>query len=421
MLVAAGVVVAAAVLTKYSAICLLPLLAAHAVLVPPRVRRTWALQAAALAIPVVTLVVFEWATAARYGHGLLAGAAAASSGRAADVTLAASVGIAFEKTVDVLAFAGGGCLGAALVGMLGRRPAARVGAGGAVAAMLAVGFAVGFHALHQRLPTGWDPSFRPGTVAAIGSHPSPGWYFLQMGVLAAAGVALGGVAVADVVRASSRRDRGRAAFLLLWMAGTAVFTGRFNWTINVRSVLPLAPAACVVAARHLGRLPRRPGGRSWAWPTCTAGAAAALVAVALAVSDDRVARANRSAVGVLLAGHDPGRVWYAGHWGFHYYMRQAGARAVDEGGTAFAAGDELVQPLDIPGTLPAARDGRRAVAVVPVGAGGWLTAMSRRMAAGFYLSPGDQLPFVVGPCPPESFVVYRVDPPQRPAGSPNRP
>ena len=36
--------------------------------------------------------------------------------------------------------------------------------------------------------------------------------------------------------------------------------------------------------------------------------------------------------------------------------------------------------------------------------------MKLSMGAGFYFSPGDRLPFVVGPIPPDAYLIARVAP-----------
>ena len=66
---------------------------------------------------------------------------------------------------------------------------------------------------------------------------------------AVGGISVLALAFADVFR---RRD-AYSWLLLLWVFGTFLFTAFFNWTVNGRSLLPLAPAVGILIARRLGQ------------------------------------------------------------------------------------------------------------------------------------------------------------------------
>ena len=63
---------------------------------------------------------------------------------------------------------------------------------------------------------------------------------------------IGGLGVLVLTAADiwSRRD-ARSGFLVLWVLGTFLFAAFFNWTVNGRSLLPLAPAVGILLARRL--------------------------------------------------------------------------------------------------------------------------------------------------------------------------
>ncbi len=382
-LLAAGTVAAAAPLAKYPGVNLIPLLAAHAVICPAGRRGNRWPQAVAVLLPVVVLLAYDRATAARYGYGLVGDAFGFSRSANGQNPVPAAL-----RAVDALCFLGGGGLSVAVAAVAGfvrggrpwTRSAVIVGGIGVMSVAAAATFPA---------PLGWA---------------SPGPYFAQAGVLAVGGVAVVAACVAGV---GSVGDRRGGLFLLVWVAGVVVFATFLNWAVNVRSFLPLLPAACVLAVRATD------GAAAVAWPLAfrvsTAVAAAFAVAVAVAVADERYAVDNRTAAVQLMRRLGPGGrpVWFGGHWGFQYYMERAGGRPLDDDHRDYRPGDWVVLPTDNYGTRPLA-DPIDVVDRAEFGPGSWLTTMSRTMGAGFHFSPGNRLPFVFGPVPPEAFLVARV-------------
>ncbi len=382
LLAGAAACAAAGVLTKYPAIDLVPLLAAHAVLCPARRWPTRVAQALPLAVPVVALVAWNRASAGLYGAGGFT--AAVEYARRVRAVESLPPG---PRALDTLCFVGGAALTAAAVAAVA---AVQRGAGGGravrvIALTVAATVLAGTASVACRTPTGWTAPAGP-----------PSWiYHAQYGTLAAAGAVVLAAAAAGVGPAGDRR---RGLFLLAWVAGVFAFAAVMNWTVNVRSVLPLVPAACILVVRATDRddgLSPRP-----AWVAATLAAA---VAVAMAGSEYRVAAANRD-VAARTAGP---RVWFTGHWGFQYYMQLGGARPVEGDGVGLPAGDTVVLPLnnDGPPRLPKAA---HVLYRIEVGGGYWLSLTSNPMGGGFYSSYGDRLPVVFGPVPPEACWVARV-------------
>jgi hypothetical protein len=326
-------------------------------------------------------VAWNGFSAHRYGVGLV-GDAAAYAGRAEQAGLMLARP---WRTLNAVAFTGGGGLavGAVAVAAFVRRGWGRV----VIVAVGVVGLGLLAGAV-CRTPTGWATR-----------HGPPVWaFYAQYGVQAVAGLAVLIGAAVGVGRAAP--DRRRGLFLAVWVAGVFAFAAAINWTVNARTILPLLPAAAILVARAVDRVPLR--------PLVIATAIAGGVTLWLAVAEARVAAANRSAAFGTAQLATPNRsVWFEGHWGLQFYLERAGGHAVDTGHPAYRPGDLLVMPVDNDWTF-AVPDGVTPVRRIEVGGGYWITAISNPMGGGFYASYGDRLPLVIGPIPAESFVVGRV-------------
>jgi hypothetical protein len=216
-----------------------------------------------------------------------------------------------------------------------------------------------------------------------------------------------------------RRDRSPPAILLvLWVIGTLVFAGLVNWSVNGRSVVPLAPALGLVVARRLGARRRFAPGRL-SRPAFAALAAACLLSAALALSaawaDYTLAGASRDAVRALtdeaarFGGGGQSRMWFQGHWGLQFYAERAGMRPVDFARPALAAGDLVLVPEFNAHTRALPGEMARRVADIALPAGGWVATMWPPLGAGFYSDFYGPLPFAVGRVPPQRFQLYRID------------
>ncbi len=421
LLAGAGGLAGAAVLVKYPGIDLVPLLAAHAVLLPAARRRTRLTQAAVLLIPVAALLAWDRVSVARYGVNLFGDAIGLS--RRASVRQGLP---AVTRALNTFAYIGGGSLASAVVAAVaivtrggGGRRVARAGL--AVAAVAGLGWTAW---VFCPTPSGWD---RRGGV--------PSWgYFAQYGVL----VGLGVVVVAACLTGagwSPARGRGLALtryrrqglVLLAWVGGVYAFAAFLNWSVNARSILPLVPAVCILTVRAIdgdrdeaADAPAPPA-RSRR-PLAYAAAAAAVFTVALAVADDRYAVANRDAAADPDLVPPPGRdgrrpaVWFGGHWGFQWYMEHHGYRELDEHHPDYRPGDYIVLPVDNYGTAPMPVQVQR-LEQLQMGGPGWVSTWDQSMGAGFYQSWGDHLPFVVGPIPAQTFLINRI---QATASAPGR-
>jgi len=192
----------------------------------------------------------------------------------------------------------------------------------------------------------------------------------------------------------------------LWVMGTFAFTAEFNWSINGRSILPMAPAVGILLAR---RLESRAGANE---AVAAVGrrrvviglAGSALLALLVAGSAFLLAVAVRQSALQTYERYGKGgqSVWFQGHWGFQYYLAELGGQAQDKRHPGFRDGDVLAVPLNNTNLDPPAapRD------AFYVNGPRFLTDMNLYAGAGFYSSADGPLPFIFGHVPPENVAVY---------------
>lgn len=382
-LVAAGGLIALAALTKYFGACLIPLLAAYGVVE----KRRWGRWVSCLLIPLAALCAYQWGTRTLYGHALLS--EATDYAKYAKGFLGRS-GIASGLTA--LTFTGG-CLAVVvfLAPLLWRMRALALFAGGTIllaAANFWGGSLLKNHGIFQEVPS--------ITV----EFQIIFWTVGGLGVLA--------LAVADVL---VRRD-ARSWLLALWVLGTFLFAAFFNWTVNGRSLLPLAPAVGILLARRLeqniltGRK-TRPGSVA----IClAAGAALALLVTRADFCLALAVRQSAQQVGAKY-GREPGALWYQGHWGFQFYMDAMGALPLDIRHSALKPGDTLVVPVNNTSLFPVNPETATLRETIAVSGPRWLTTWSTPAGAGFFAAAEGPLPFAFGRVPPENIFVYALKSP----------
>jgi 4-amino-4-deoxy-L-arabinose transferase-like glycosyltransferase len=374
----AGLLIGLAALTKYFGACLIPLLAVYGVMS----KRRLGLWAGCLLIPLLVLGGYEWATQALYGHDLLWKAAYYASRKSGFFT-----GARVTTGVIALSFTGGGLASVLFLAPWWLwRPRALLALVGGVALPAFALFSEGTLLQVYRWNQGWPRISMEGQII-----------FWTIG-----GVSVLALAVSDVWK---RRD-ARSWLLALWVIGVFVFTAIFNWTINGRSILPMAPAVGILLAR---RWQPRGGGNEEA-PAVghrrirIALAASALLAFLVAWSDFLLAAAAQQCALQTHEryGHGGRTIWFQGHWGFQYYLAELGGRAEDLRHPALGDGDVLAVPLNNtnldPPSVP--RVGFR------VDGPRFLTDMNFFVGAGFYSSADGPLPFVFGHVPPENVAIF---------------
>jgi hypothetical protein len=199
----------------------------------------------------------------------------------------------------------------------------------------------------------------------------------------------------------------------LWIGGTLIFATLVNWTTNARSLLPVAPAAAILALRPQRRdAPTSESEAADSVPRSasnTAIAAAvtvcAVLALAAAAGDYALARASRVAAETFAARADraPGTHWHLGHWGFQWYLTRLGFSSVDAAGSVLMPGEQIAIPRNNSNVLPLPEASLRTLDQFSVPVFPFATTMNRSTGAGFYSDVWGPLPFSLGPTPAEDF------------------
>ncbi len=385
-LCAASCLIGAAALTKYFAISLIPLLGAYAVFY--RRKPTW--QLAWLMIPVALLTGYQFATWKMYGRGLLSDAAGFAWGIASmrgpgAVIAQETVG---SKLLVALSFTGGSFLpvlfcARRLWSTMGLATAAIVGAVISVWARYSCSQTL-LMALHKAVP-----------FTAVSAA--------QFGLFTICGALILWLALSDVARNQS----ADACVLALWVFGAFGFAGFVNWTCNVRSLLPMAPALGILAVRRMEEQRKeRAAVFEWRWAL----APAFVVTGMVAWSDLCLANSVRSAAAHLAEAvkSEPGTHWFQGHWGFQYYMHAQGGREVDVQKPDSRPGEVMVFPYNNTDVLFYSREFVEPIREVEIPACRWLATMQAEMGAGFYSAIWGPMPFVFGPAPLENYEICRL-------------
>jgi Dolichyl-phosphate-mannose-protein mannosyltransferase len=130
--------------------------------------------------------------------------------------------------------------------------------------------------------------------------------------------------------------------LLLWFAGTIVFSILLNWTINARILLiALFPLGLffIQFIESRTKLERKKFIYSTAIITL-------FISMFIAWGDSQLALASRnfSQTYVRKNIQEGQTVYFSGHWGFQYYMEQEGAKPLDYARISLKKGDFVVYP-----------------------------------------------------------------------------
>jgi len=371
LLFAGAALTALAALTKYYAVCLVPLL----VLAGMLHRRRAALWGPPLLVVVAALAAYEVFTRAVYGRGLLTTA----------FSYASTIGEAtpfVDRTAGGIVFAGG-CLVSILAFaplVLTRRSAA--------ACLAATAAIAGFLLWRGRIgawPLASDSGFRTGP-------------FAHAVVYSAAAVLAGWVLVRAMRGLRAPRDPNAVA-LAAWVAGTFVFAAYLNWSMNGRSVLPIVPPLAVLLAREL---------RGSAWARVAAVAPGIALSFVVAVSDARLAATGPEAAETIRvhAGVPPGRIWFQGHWGFQFAMEAMGSRPLELGASRVLPGDLIVVPHNNTNRKLLPDECVRKLDTFGVALDAPVTTMSIPSACGFYTAFWGPLPFALGAPPREEYTIF---------------
>jgi 4-amino-4-deoxy-L-arabinose transferase-like glycosyltransferase len=383
-LLISAVLIAVCALTKYFGMSLILLLFVYSVAKKQKIG-TWVLY---LLVPVAILAFYQWATFALYGRGLLTDAASYTS----------ELRSSFDPGAELLwgglvglAFAGGGIITVLFYAPLLWSWRILISS---VALMLlfvfsldSVGKIGGFSIRHYNVVR-WD-------------------ILIQFGLMLLAGIGIIWLAVEDLYKC---RDC-KALLLFLWVLGTFFFAGFVNWTVNGRSVLPIAPAVGILLVRVLdrkGETSRQIKDWRLAGPLILT----AIVALSVCWADYTLADTARQAAKKIHETYKNRQsvvVWFQGHWGFQYYMEGYNGRAVDFDRSMPRRGDVIAFPTNNTYQRTLLKDRTFLVGVFNFIPCRWLSTMNPLLGAGFYSNrKWGPLPFAFGRVPAEEYSIFVV-------------
>ncbi len=391
--ITAGLLIGAGTLTKYLVLTAVPLLAAYTIAYERRVGRRLNF----LWIPLAVVTAYDVYYYATYGMSawLWTGSFALRNsglGKGSEVVAHALVN---------LSFLGGAFLTPFLLIAVFRPRATMVAA--AVLTLVAI-YVLG----------------RGGLDANYGLYGAGGirWgYLAHLALFVAAGATLLGY---TVVRWYRIRDAG-ALLVLLWIGGMFVFSGYVNWSINVRALLPAAPALGILAAQCTSSSSVR---ERFLLLACLV--VGATISLAVLHGDYFNAESGRQAgvrADAILhegAAVQPAGKLFQGHLGFQWYLEAAGFEHIviadtPASGHLFASlseygfrnGDVCVVKEDA-AIINLNTPDCRILEAVESSDARWSVTMNPRARAGFYTAYMGELPYYFGNSEPEKVVVYQV-------------
>ena len=365
----AAVLIALCSLTKYFGLCLIPLLFLYTLMYGDG-RKSRALF---LLIPVALLCLYQWETSVIYGRGLLSDAASYASKEKA-----LNFSAIFPNLVTGLSFTGG-CLISALFFVTNQWNKRSLLASALLIFLAAFGLRKLIFSHHPEIPW-WG-------------------YYLQLAIFAAAGIH---ILVLAGYNLRHRKDAD-TMLLVLWILGTFAFAAIINWSVNGRSILPMAPAAGILVMRFLenkrGEL-WQPGCKKMLIPLSCAW----LVCMMVMWADYSLAETARSAakeINQLYGSNKP--LLFQGHWGFQYYMENNGGIAYDRKKTSIQPGDIMVIPENNTNAFPEIMAQGTPLQVLQFAPLSFITTMNYNAGAGYYSSGFGPLPFLVDKAPEERY------------------
>ncbi|GFE62163.1 glycosyltransferase family 39 protein [Geobacter sp. AOG2] len=349
-------------LTKYFGVSLIPLLLLFTLATKGGKRH----RSLFLLIPVTFLCLYQWDTYVLYGRGLLSDAA-----NYASKEKGINISAVFPSLVTGLSFTGG-CLISTLF-----FAAKALNKRSIVASALAI------------------PLFALALSQTNFPHvaESASWgYYLQLAFLVVAGINILILAGFDYWR----RQCPESLLLFFWMLGTFVFASIVNWSVNGRSILPMAPVTGIIVMRFL----ENQMGQTWQPDfkrvvvplTC-----AWLVSMLVTWADFRLAESARTAARVIgrTYGGSAKPLWFQGHWGFQYYMEKNGGTAYDRKHSTIQPGDLMVVAENNTNAFPEIIAQASPLQVLQFTPLSFLTTMNYNAGAGYYSSGFGPLPFLL--------------------------
>lgn len=371
----AAILISLSALSKYFGISLVPLLAVYAIAAKHRPAR-WILF---IIIPLLIMAGYEWFTYKVYGIGLFGDAAsyAVQTGQPGS-------GMFFSKTLTALAFTGGCLASAAFYAPFlwsGKIQIAGLMIPAIIIALLLNLKSIGVLELHDGSAIRWG-------------------ILIQFAIFISAGIHIFAIALADL----KKHKDALSMLLFLWISGTFLFAGFLNWTINARTILPMAPAVGILVSRRYEMTMQPNALKNPILPLTLA----AFLALAVTYADFSLAECQRAAARSVHAEFEkyPHRIRFQGHWGFQYYMESIGAEAIDYRKTVPKPGDMIVIPSNNSNTMRLPDNIFRLLKKEQCYPCRWLTTMGFSSGAGFYTDLWGAMPFAFGEVKSEEYHIF---------------
>ena len=235
--------------------------------------------------------------------------------------------------------------------------------------------------------------------------PMKRWDFLIQAVLLTAG----GLHLLLLVVAETWRRRDAVTITLaLWTIGVICFATVLNWTVNVRSFLPVVPAAAILLVRRLEAARGNSVADGWLlWPLIPAAA----ITLSIVIADYQLANSARTAAEQITLKYKSTshQLWFEGHGAFQYYMEKLGGLPIDVERSLLQPDDTVVVPvIGIYTILPPGSVGW--VEDLQYAPSSWMNLMGRTEngAAGFYGANWGPVPFTIGKLPFQDYYVVKV-------------
>lgn len=232
------------------------------------------------------------------------------------------------------------------------------------------------------------------------------WLFVvQLPIFVFAGTSFIFMTVSDFFR---KRDSD-SLLLLLWIMGIFIFTVFVNWSVNARTILPLAPLAGIMVIRFLG-LSEKFVAVSCRFSLYSPLVVSLLIALMVTGADYRLASSARTAAHTI---HEatrnlPGKKWLEGHWGFEYYMKSAGGvESLDYENPSLKKGDIVIIPSNNTNTKMLYKHMAAFKHEYAFDLSKLFSTMNVSTGAGFYSDLFGPLPFAVGTTP-EKYYIYEM-------------
>lgn len=379
LLLGSAFLIAASALTKYYGMVLIGFLPLYAFFKKRKIG-IWVLY---LAIPVMILALYQHKTNTLYGVGLLSDASKYATQFRERIKPDQ-----FIKFIIGLGFMGGSVMAALFyLPFLYRRKILIAQAALFISAILFISFIKEI-----------------GLLQPIQSAARP-LINIHLGIFAAIGI---NILILVYLDFWDDKRSAESILLALWIIGAFIFASFINWSINVRSILPMVPAVGILLARRMEKMGVDIKSKRVWWPLLPA----AIVALLVTQADSGLANSARAAASEVCSKYSdaPGNLWYQGHWGFQYYMDRNGANIARRKHMEINPGDLLVVPENNCYTFPMPIEMLmvNVKETMAVSSPRWGATMNRYSGAGFYADVWGPLPFIFGHVPRERYNILEI-------------